>query len=90
VSHGDILLAIAVTLSMLVGWWRGRRSVGLEVVGPILDRASTSSHWLLRRDRTRFVIEYRDGGKLLRSVVTFDEKEITQVVNAWLALRGRS
>jgi hypothetical protein len=88
-SRVDVLLAIAVTVSMFVGWWRGRRSVGLESVGAILDQASGTTTWVMSPGRTRLEIEYRSGPKIMQTTLTFDEEEFAEAVRLWTDMQAK-
>jgi hypothetical protein len=90
VSTVDLLLAIAVSVSMLVGWWRGRRSVGLGAVGRIFDEPGTTctGRFVVGRVQTRFVVLRVKGDAWFEESFTLNDELFAEAIRAWIEVRG--
>lgn len=91
-STVDLLLAIAVSLSMLVGWWRGRRSFDLGGVSEVLSRDETTVDGRFRvgRARTTFTVRFRRGDAWLDLDFGLNDEAFAETVREWIEKRGRS
>lgn len=86
----ELLLVAAVTISMLVGWWRGRGSIGLGNVHRILaaDGVKVTGTMRVTSDRTIFEARWQRGSAWCQVDFDLNEESVRAFVQIWLRNRG--